>query len=134
MAQPTALTGNGVTITGAGLNSWAGRVVSIGEFRESVDSIENNDLATTGHDLYIAGDLTHHTTIPVTIVLDTTDIIPIGSTVGTITITFPNSDTLAGTGFIKERAMSGIANNERIEGEFLIQFDGDTGPAWTDVA
>ena len=133
MAQPAALTGNGTTITGAGLNSWAGRVISIGEFRESVDSIENNDLATTGYDQFIPGDLTHHTTIPVTIVFDTTDIIPIGSTVGTITITFTNSDTLSGTGFIKERSMGGIANNERIEGEFLIQFDGDTGPAWAVV-
>lgn len=133
MAQPTSMTGNGTTITGAGLNSWTGRVVSIGEFRESVDSIENNDLATTGYDQYIPGSLTHHTTIPVTIAFDTTKIIAIGSTVGTITITFTNNDTLSGTGFIKERAMSGVANNERIEGEFLIQFDGDTGPAWTVV-
>lgn len=131
MAQPTAFTGNGTTITGAGLNSWAGRVVSIGEFRESVDSVENNDLATSGHDQYIVGDLTHHTTIPVTIVFNTNTVIAIGSTVGTISINFPNGGTVAGTGFIKERSMGGIANNERIEGEFLIQFDGDTGPAWT---
>lgn len=131
MAQPTSITGNGTTITGAGLNTWAGRVVAVGEFRESVDSIENNDLATTGYDQFIASSLSHHTTIPVTIAFDTTTIIAIGSTVGTISINFSNGGTVSGTGFIKERSMSGVANNERIEGEFLIQFDGDTGPAWT---
>lgn len=123
-------TGNGTTVTGNGLGGWAGKVISIGEFSESIDEIDVNYLGTTGHDNYIPGDLTHHSPVSMTVQFDPEDTPTLGS-VNTITITFAGGATIAGTGFVTAHGWNNIANNERIEGTLTFRWDGDTGPTYT---
>lgn len=128
----TCLSGNGTTIT-FGTSMFSGSIVNIGAFFEELPDINVSTLATTGHEEYCAGDLIEHTTIPVTIAFDPENDPTLNGTAETITITFANSATLAGTGYIKQHGFDGIANNERIEGTYTIRFDGDTGPAYANA-
>lgn len=127
-----AFTGNGTTVTGAGLGGWTGKVISIGEWSESVDEIDVNYLGTSGHDNHIPGDLTHHSQVSMVVQFDPEDTPTLG-TVGTITVTYADGATCAGTGFVTGFGWSNIANNERIEGTLTFRWDGDTGPAYVDA-
>lgn len=129
----SGITGNGTTITGAGIGGYTGKVMTMSGFNETLDSVEANDLSTTEHDNFLPGDLIHHSEITMTVVFDPLDQPTLG-TVGTITITFPNSNTLAGTGFATGTGFDTIANNTRIEGTVVVRFDGDTGPAYASGA
>jgi len=113
-----------------------GRVTSIGGFDEEISDIPDDDLASAGHNEYCPGGRIEHTPIEVGVVFDPNDTTSLG-TVVTGTVTFPvqgvesSGATLAGTGFLRKRSLSGLENNERIEGNYEFRFDGKTGPVYT---
>ena len=122
------VTGNGTTF--ALSVGTVARVISINGFSETLDSIDNNALDTDGHDQYVAGDTTHHGEITMDVVFDPAALTTFAGATVTGTLTFSDTSTLSGTGFITERSFGTVANNERIEGTITWRFDGETGPAW----
>lgn len=130
-----AQTGNRGSITFA-QSGFVGSYEEIGGLAESVPVLSDSDLATTVREKYLPGDLASLAGIACRIFWDPDNRPPL-NVVQTITITTPpksnqtNGGTLAGTGFISERTGPSMANNRLMMGEFTLQFDGRTGPVYT---
>lgn len=130
-----AFTGNGTTLT-LTVTTSIGRITSVGSFEEELADVEDNDIATDGHNEYIPGDLIDHSEVEFPVVFDPDNVEALG-VVETGTITFPllagqaTAAKLAGTGYLKKRSFSGLENNQRVEGAYAWRFDGKTGPAYT---
>lgn len=121
--------GTGTTFT-LSVDGDVGRLISIGDYTESIARIENDDLATVGHNKFCPGDKIEHSELELPIVFDGDAFLSLGAA-QTGTVTFTDTSTLAGSGFLMSRGIGAIANNERIESAYVWSFDGETGPVYT---
>lgn len=130
------ITGNTATIV-FGTSAWTGSIVEIGGLAEDVPVLNKSTLSTSGQEEYGPGDLSTISPITIRAFADMDNMPPL-KTVETITITFQkksgqtNGATLAGTGFINSRTGPTSVNNQYCMLEFTVQFDGGTGPTYTD--
>ena len=144
MAAP--YTGNGSTIsfvtTGA-----IGSIIDIGDISFTRESVPSNHLCTTKFERYLPSDYMSIGETSCRFILDPDALgdldgkHPIANANSamfadseTITITFPDTATLTGTGFITGLSIDGVANNSILEGTVTFQYNGATGPALTAVA
>lgn len=129
-------TGNGATITMS--DGFTASYTMIGGFEQEIPAIEDSHLTTSTKKTYIPGDLYEPGEWPAEFQYNPNTQPSIG-TVLTITITYPvpsgssNGATHAGTGFIKKRKFPELKNNELMIGEYVVQWDGKTGPTFTDA-
>jgi len=133
-------TGCGATIT-FGTTSFSGKYREIGELmqdREVVDST-TLDRATGSFAINIPGDNPSPGQIRCRIRWEGATAPITFAAAETITITLPketsastNAATVAGTGYVvSRRLLPNLQRNQLNEGEFVIQFNGGTGPAYT---
>jgi len=147
------ISGNGTTMIGtagaignpsatdlsAAWDAWSVSVKSIGGLDEQLEALIIDNLGLTDTFQYTPADLS--TIEPFTAVVrwNNNELFPLGNTAkGTLTISFPKSQAtvittanLAGSAFATRRAGAETANNQLIESEIEIQFDGVTGPTYT---
>lgn len=131
-------TGNGALITfadippnnGNGVVS-VGRIIRIGDWNESVDDIEDNDLSISDGDWmkYCPGGMIQHSEVPIDIVSNFDNLPPLGI-IQLITIVYPvpagltNGAFRVGRGWLKQRSQGALENNVRAEGSYSIRFEG----------
>lgn len=123
-------TGNGATIA-FGTSGFTAAYIEIGGLNESRPVLNKSSLSTTGHEEYCPGDLLSIDGVNCRFFWDPTSQPPVTAAVETVTITLPNGTTLSGTAFISSRSGASLANNQLMTGEFTLQFDGVTGPAYS---
>lgn len=128
-------TGQGTTVafTTAGAVACA-RSITLPEF--SMEVIDSSCLSDTGFTKKIAGDLTDAGEVQVEMVYELVDDIYVPDGVqDTITITFPDAGTtagsLSGTGFISGNSLPSIEINGLLTQSVTFTFDGQTGPTYT---
>ena len=140
MAAP--YTGNGTTIT-FGTTGSVGNVIDIGDISFSRESVASNHLGTNKFETYLASDYMSIGETSCRVILDPSGLgalttkapftadanAAMFASSETITITFPDTKTLTGSGFITGFSYDGVANNSILEGTVTFQFDGVTGPA-----
>lgn len=132
------ITGNTATIV-FGTSAWTGAIIEITGLPEEVPVLNKSTLSTSGDEELMPGDLTARTPITIRAYADMDNMPPL-KTVETTTITYQkksgqtNGATLAGTGFINSRTGPTNQNNQLCIVEFTFQFDGVTGPTYTDGA
>lgn len=125
----TIVFSSGITLTGL-------RYKSIGGFRESIDSLDDTALDSSGFYESCPDDLSKIDAISVEAYADFKKSIPVGD-VGTITITFPKlagegvAATLSGTGYIADSTTPPLAAGQRLMTNFNVVFDGKTGPTYS---
>jgi len=136
-------TGNGATFvfTGSGGTPFAATIKELSGMGASIPSVDNNILATVGVRETIPGDLAEPSDVSVGFAMRSTDLLDLETELGVVrtgTLTYAPQDALAtgqqtvGTGFITEYSVDTVANDTRVEGSFIWQWDGVTGPATTD--
>ena len=139
------ISGNGATFDLDGDTAVMARIISIGEYKETVEEIEDNDL-NSNIAQYCPGDLIDRSTLDIVVVFDPTEFTDstgspnplVPGKVQTGTLTFPletqgnTAAKIAGTGFLMEVGFDGLENNTRTEGTWVWRWDGKTGPTWTD--
>lgn len=130
-------TGQGATLTFA-TSSLSLLIASIKMGEESIDMLPVNLLASTGFEKLKASDLKKVGEITVMCVHNTTlDLPTIGGAPETMTISSPlrtgeaTAANYAGTGVFKARKLPDMELGAIQMFEFKIQYDGDTGPAYT---
>lgn len=131
-------TGNGATISGS-TTTTVFDVVSITGPEETVVDLDVTPLTnTTGRERLISGDIKRISEIEVVInwrVNDTPP--PVGGAPETWTLTLPPQGTattaksLAGTGYVNSLKYPDLANDQVMQGNYKIKFDGATGPTYT---
>jgi hypothetical protein len=149
MPVTVADTGLGATISGTGLITT--QITRIGEFSIGVDALEITDLAVTGYKKMRPGDLRDLPEVsiefnwlgnapPITSAMTPTSEPYLGVTA---TITYPSGTTqnngtagsgmgsIAGSVFVKSVKFPNCAQGEIMKGEYVIQFDGETKPAFS---
>jgi hypothetical protein len=129
--------GNTATIV-FGTSGFAANVQFIDGTEQERPDIETSHLGTEDDMEFEPGDLKNAGEFEVEFqfkVTAATDRPPIDAAAETVTITFPNSGTtagtLAGTAYIKKWKSGGLRNNELSVGTATVKWDGKTGPAWT---
>jgi len=125
-------TGNGATLTNA-TESWTSACVTIGAMTTSIPALDSSDLSTTTYAKKTRGDLVDIGPIECTLIWDqdTRPPLPGVSASSEWILTFPGSQTVSGTGFLTEVSGAELANNQVQIGSFTLQFDGQTGPAYS---
>lgn len=109
---------------------YSGDVTSFTVDGEEIPVIDMATLSDTGYRKKVFGKLKEPPQITVNINYNPADKPPIG-TEDTITITWPDSSTLTGTGaFISRSAETPL--EDKMTGTFVFQMDGQTGPTFTD--
>lgn len=142
--MPQADTGNGATLTQTGtdaavLNFFTTVQVKRIEFpEESVEKLDSSHLGTTTYRSYIPADLSDPPSLTVSCIFDTSvDLPSAGADMGTVTVTYPlrtgevGAATYAGTGYLGAITRPTVANGEIMEVSLRVDFDGETGPAFT---
>ena len=130
------ITGNTATIV-FGTSAWTGAIIEITGLPQEVPVLNKSTLSTTVDEETMPGDLASSTPITIRAYADMDNIPPL-KTVETATITYQkktgqtNGATLAGTGFINSRQGPTSVNNQLCIVEFTFQFDGGTGPTYSD--
>lgn len=115
--------GNGGSVT-FGTSSWSAAITNIEWGGLEREAIETTHLGTTTaksfmpSDLYDPGDLT------LTVNYDPNVPPPYTGAAETITVTYPNGATYAGSGFIVSFTPGGMAVDELMEAEVKIKFTG----------
>lgn len=132
-------TGLGATITAwpasASPGNW--KVISISGFNVSVEALDDTSLASTNFQEMVPADLKAIGPISVECFWNWDEALPTVGTAGTFTFSFPDqSDStdagnLSGTGFVTEVETPTLTSGEPTTGSITIQFDGKTGPTWT---
>ena len=134
-------TGNGTTVAFTS-GTFAASIISVDPGSESIESLDASHLGTTGDMEKEPGDLRDHDAWSFTYFADPTDsdkFTPPVGTKDTLTITYPSQlagadATYAGTGFVTSATPPSLANNGLMQGTFEFQFDGKTGPTFTEEA
>lgn len=122
-----ANTGTGATIT-FGTSAFSARFTMIGGLAEEIPTLDDTDLSSSGYEEKVPGDLKSLEPIECELFwVPGTTSPPVG-TVETITITYPNGATLAGSGFTARKESPELTPDGRLKGRMTIQFDGKTGP------
>jgi hypothetical protein len=136
-------TGLGATISGTGLITT--QITKIGDLTISVDALDTTHLGTTGYKTVRPSDLRNLPEVsiefnwlgaapPITSAMMPTQEPYAGVTA---TITYPantaggGAGSIAGTAFVKSVKFPNCAQGEIMKGEYVIQFDGVTAPAFT---
>ena len=125
-----ARVGTGCTITFATI-TFTGLVLSFTIDGEEVPTLDVTTMSSTTWRQKIGGKLKEPPKVTVQLQYDPGNVPPVGPTVGTITITWPDPDgaggetdeTLTGTGFIASRS-SEHPLEDIITGTYVFQFDG----------
>ena len=125
-----ARVGTGCTIAFATI-SFTGLTLSFTIDGEEVPVLDVTTMASTGWRQKIGGNLKEPPKVTVQLQYDPGNPPPVGNTVGTITITWPDPDgagsetaeTLTGTGFIVSRS-SEHPLEDVVTGTYVFQFDG----------
>jgi len=123
--------GTGCTLV-FGTSGLTAEILSMSIDGEEVPVIDVSYMGTTGYREKIFGNLVEPPALEVECLYDSTDIPSLAAAVETVTLTLPNSDTLAGTAKIVQRGQT-IPLEDRMICNFTVQFDGMTGPAWAVV-
>ena len=150
-----ALTGNGATLTFGEFGSQEapvigtltsvvlGDIVSIGAITETIGEVDDTGLASTytekapadlkeiaplTFDVNWSSIVTNNTTVPhMQLGVPGYAILTFAKPVATYT----TPATFTGSGFIRQRGVDGVANNERVHGSYEFVFDGKTAvPTW----
>jgi hypothetical protein len=106
-------------------------IESIGGNTESVPDVNTSHLGTTGYETYTAGDLDEPGEFTYVSQWDGQKDFPSKGVSETITITYANTATYAGTAYIRDIKLPDVANNEGMRAEVTVKWDGKTGPAFT---
>ena len=130
-------TGNGVTLA-LGTSGWTLNVVSISVAGQTLEMLDDSDLATTGYTEKLAADLIDAGSFTAVCRLNQSADKPIPTTTAeTATITFGllsgemTAATLSGTGNVTGGGDVNIANNEIMNTNLVFTWDGRTGPTFT---
>lgn len=130
-------TGAGVTLA-LGTSGWTLNVISISVAGQTLDMLDDSDLATTGHMEKLAADLTDAGSFTASCRFNQSGDIPVPvTTAETATITFGllsgemTAATLAGTGNVTAGGDINIAQNEIMNTSLTFTWDGRTGPTFT---
>lgn len=130
-------TGHGTTITFSGGFTAQIRMVQQPEFEIPVVDISHLAQTTGAAELKMAGDLMKCSPVEFEWLFSPNTRPTLGGTAQTITITFPipaggsTGATLVGTGFINKWTPGEQKSNTEMLAKGSIQFDGATGPTWT---
>lgn len=131
-------TGNTSTIT-FGTSGFTANFHMIGSFEQERPVVKTSHLGTSNRETYIPGDLYEPGSFECEFEYDPDEQPPIGGAAETITITHPvpsgssNGATAAGSGFISKWSSAELKNNELMVGKCTVQFDGITGPTFSDA-
>ena len=130
-------TGNGVVLA-LGTSNWTLNVVSIAVGGQTLEMLDDSDLATTGYMEKLAADLTDAGSFSAVCRLNQSGDVPVPvTTAETATITFGllsgemTAATLSGTGNVTGGGDINIANNEIMNTTLTFTWDGSTGPTFT---
>lgn len=133
-------TGAGASIT-FGTSAFTGKYREIGELSQELEVVDTTDLSIASADeaTNMPGDNPTPGEVRCRIKFDPKVQPPTLGVPETITITPPKSDSassapanVAGTGWVKSRRLlPNLQRNQLNEGEFVIQFNGLTGPTLT---
>jgi hypothetical protein len=136
MPQILPITGNGATLALTTLG-FVGNWTRIGEWSAELPGLPASHLATTGFEEFIQADLATPGEIELEVQFNPQKALPAQTTVDTLTVTFPKSDStstaanLAGTGWLTKIGTPQMVNNEVAIQKFTFKFDGKTGPTYT---
>lgn len=122
-------TGTGCTIAFSSGSSYTGQALSFNLDGEEVPVIDFTHFGTTGYREKKFGTLIEPPQVTVQINFDPASPPPIGVS-ATCTITFPGSNTFAGTGAFISRGFE-LAVEEKMTANYVFQYDGITGPSFT---
>lgn len=131
-------TGTGTTIA-FGTSSYGANITGMTIDGEEVPVLDASHFGTTGFKEKIFGELSEPPQINCDMLFDPDEPAPVTGAVETITITFPvpsgmtNGATLAGTGKIISQSVA-VPLEDVMTGQYVVQFDGMTDPAWTDAS
>ena len=135
-----ALAGNTATIA-FGTSSFTGSITKIGGFEQSREVLDSSvlSLAVGAEMLKVAGDLIEPGEFEVELFYDVDLQPPIIAAAETITVTMKNSGptnpaNIAGTGFVSKWSSPDIEINSLMVATLTVQWDGATGPTFTDAA
>ncbi len=129
-ATITGSTGQGSSVT---LGSAIGCVRSVTLPTFSMDSIDASCLEDTGFMKKIAADLTDAGEVQIVAAYEGEISTPDGTQI-TCTVTFPDTGSLSGTGFISSVDHGSLETGGLMETTTTFTFDGDTGPTYTPAA
>jgi hypothetical protein len=108
--------------------NYSGEVLSFSIDGEEVPVIDMTHMGTVAYREKVFGSLVEPPQLTVEINYDPASPPPLG-VVDTITVTWPDASTLIGTGAIVSRS-SETPNEDKMTGNFVFQFDGQTGPTY----
>lgn len=120
--------GTGCTLAFAGTAGFDGEVESFNLDGEEIAVIDFSHLGSTGYRKKKFGSLIEPPQATINVNFDPAAPPPMGS-VGDITITFPDTSTLSGSGAVISRGAE-VPLEDKMMGNFVFQFDGETGPTY----
>lgn len=137
MATASVDTGHGASVT-FGTSSYSFNWTSINMGQQTRNDVSTTHLGTTGFETFIPGDLANAGEITIPFQFDAEASIPATSTAAeTVTITLPQATgqtaaaTYAGTGYVKSVTLPELSTDTIQAGEFIVKWDGETGPTFT---
>lgn len=121
--------GTGITMAfTTALANYAPQIESFNLDGEEISVVDFTHMGTTGYREKKFGSLIEPPQVNVEIQYDPANPPPLG-TLDTVTITWPDSSTLIGTGALISRS-SEHPNEDKMSSSFVFQFDGQTGPTY----
>lgn len=131
-------TPTGITVA-FGTSSFTASISAVNVTGMERAAIDVTHLGSTTYRDFIPGDLSNPGTVEATFWFDPNEQPPIAAAPETLTVTWPipsggiGGATLVGTGFVTSWSVDASGGDESaMSGEFTFQFDGGTGPTWTD--
>ncbi len=131
-------TGTGTTVA-FGTSSYSVNITNLSIDGEEVEVFDVSHFGTTGYKEKIFSSLSEPPQFTCDVLYDPDEPAPVSGAVETITITFPvpagssNGATLAGTGKIISTGAD-IPHDGVMTGQYVVQYDGQTGPTFTDAS
>lgn len=114
--------GHGTAITFS--SSFLARLMSLEWTGIKREAVEASTLATTGGRIFLAGDIYDPGELKGQIQFDTDATPPITGAAETVTVTFPDAETWAASGFLTEFEISGIESDAVMVADFTIKLSG----------
>jgi hypothetical protein len=136
--MPASISGTGATLTFGG-SAFVANIISIGGLEITREALDDTTLATSGDFMTkVQAELGELSEIEVSYYFDDESGVPDETAAAaSIVLTFPQGDlfsaaNLTGTGFATSVKYPDLENNTLMVGTAKLQFDGKTGPTWTD--
>jgi hypothetical protein len=132
--MPTTVpdTARGITIGFGTSTSFTPQVIDVQLPEESVERVQTSHQGTTVAHTYIPSDLAENDTLEFTIHFDAAKKPPVGATPETITVTLPDTSTVAFSGFIERATHPEWALDGKMMSRIIVKVSGDV--TWTPVA